>query len=163
MDKQEASMKRITREQAIEELRQKLLTLVDDEHSMCEVAACRGIFCKGSSDWTTRELRARYDWIVRNRPAIRRAELEDLANRWQLVRQRVLGVPLCCDIQADPGESHHTCSSWEGFADPQIAAFHRELFGEEVEIAPSSDPGSVTPPSTPRESRGSPSPQSSGS
>lgn len=131
-------MKTLSRERAIEDIRQKLLTLVDDEHSMCRVAAERGIFCHGFDQWSTGEMRARHDWIVRNRLAVRRAELEDLANRWQLARQRVLDVPLCCDIQADPRENHRTCASWEGFADPQLAAFHRELLGDEVEIAPSS-------------------------
>ena len=110
-------MRKITRERAIEDVRRKLLTLVDDEHSMCEVATRLGVFCQGFRQWKTGELRSRYGWIVRNRPAVRRAELEDLANRWQLARQRVLGLPLCCDIQADPCETHRTCSSWEGFAD----------------------------------------------
>lgn len=134
-------MKTMSRERAIEDLRTKLLTLVDDEHSMCLVAARLGIFCHGLEQWSTGELRGRHDWIVRNRPAVRRPELEDLANRWQLARQRVLGVPLCCDIQADACEKHRTCASWEGFADPQIAAFHRELFGEEVEVSPAAPTG----------------------
>jgi len=134
-------MKTITRERAIEDLREKLLTLVDDEHSMCLVAARLGIFCHGFKQWSTGELRAHHDWIVRNRLGVRREELEDLANRWQLARQRVLGVPLCCDIQADPCEPHRTCASWEGFSDPQIAAFHREILGEEVEIVPSAPAG----------------------
>jgi hypothetical protein len=134
-------MMKLTRNQAIEAIREKLLTLVDDEHSACAVAAQRGIFCKGTSLMSTGELRSRYSWIVRNRPGVRRAELEDLANRWQLARQRVLGVPLACDVQSNVCETHRTCSGWEGFSDPQIAAFHRELIGEEVEILPAAPTG----------------------
>jgi hypothetical protein len=129
-------MMKLTREKTIQAIREKLLTLVDDEHSACEIAAQRGIFCKGTSLMTTGELRTRYAWIVQNRPEIRRAELEDLANRWQLARQRVLGVPLACDVQSNVCETHRTCEGWEGFSDAQIAAFHRELLGEEVEIQP---------------------------
>ncbi|HEV8114355.1 MAG TPA: hypothetical protein VGR31_16405 [Planctomycetota bacterium] len=133
-------MMRLTRNEAVQAIREKLLTLVDDEHSACEVAARRGIFCKGTAQLSTGELRRRYDWIVRNRLGIRRAELEDIANRWQLARQRVLGVPLACDVQSDGCETHRTCSGWEGFSDPQIAAFYREMLGEEAEILPPTPP-----------------------
>jgi hypothetical protein len=129
-------MKKVTREQAVEALRQKLLTLVDDEHSMCEVATRLGIFCHGFAQDTAGGLRKRYGWIVRNRPGVKKAELEDLANRWQLARQRVLDTPLCCDIQASGREAHSTCLGWSGMSDEQLARFHRELLGEEIEILP---------------------------
>ena len=130
-------MRRMTRDEAIEDIRAKLLTLVDDEHSMCQVASRLGFYCGGFSQYSTGELRKRYDWVVGNRPWVKRAELEDLANRWQLARQFVLGTLVSCDTQASEHERHHTCEGWKGFTDERLAQFHRELLGEEIEIAPS--------------------------
>ena len=131
-------MKQLTRDQAIDALRAKLLTFVDDEHSICEVATRRGIFCGGFAQWSAGELRKRHDWIVAGRPAVRRHELEDLANRWQLARQSVLGTSLACDVQSDDHEKHHTCRGWRDFTDERLATFCRELLAEEVEIVPES-------------------------
>ena len=127
-------MKKLTRDQAIGAIRAKLLTLVDDEHSMCQVAARLGIYCGGFAQWKTGELRKRHGWIVRNRPAVKRPELEDLANRWQLARQYVLGTRIACDTQADEHERHHICRGWNEFSDAQLAGFHRDLLGEEIAI-----------------------------
>ena len=128
------TMKRLTREQATEELRTTLIDLAGEDTSMCLVATRLGMFCGGFRGWSTSELRRRYAWLVRRPPGADRATIEEMANQWQLRRQQELGVPLCCDIQADPCETHRTCSSWEGFTDAQIATFHRELLGEDVEI-----------------------------
>jgi hypothetical protein len=127
-------MKHLTRNEAIDALRTKLLTLVDDEHSICEVATRRGIFCGGFAQWSAGELRKRHDWIVAGRPAVKRPELEDLANRWQLARQYVLGTPIACDTQANECEHHRTCGGWTDFTDEQLGRFCRELLGEEVEL-----------------------------
>lgn len=133
-------MRTIPREQAIEALRTELLKLTDDEHSACDVATRRGILCRGFAQWSTGELRKRHGWIVAGRPAVRRAELEDLANRWQLARERTSGVALCCDLQARGGEAHPTCGGWNDFADADLARFHHELLGEEIRIAPATVP-----------------------
>jgi hypothetical protein len=133
-------MKKITRDQAINAIRAKLLTLVDDEHSMCEVASRLGIYCTGFSQFKTGPLRERYGWIVESRPGVKRPELEDLANRWQLARQYVLGTLISCDTQAGEHERHHTCLGWQTFADEQLAGFHSELLGEEIEIVPPAAP-----------------------
>ena len=37
----------MTRQEAIEAIRRKILEMVDDEHSMCRIAAEKGIFCRG--------------------------------------------------------------------------------------------------------------------
>ena len=87
-------MQRMNRRQVIDALRAKLLTLVDDQHSMCEVASRLHLFCGGFSQWKTHELKERHAWIAKNRPGITRKELEDLANRWQLARQFVTSMPL---------------------------------------------------------------------
>jgi hypothetical protein len=73
-------MKSLSRTQAIHDIRSSLMNLVDDEHSMCEVAARLHIFCGGFAQWTFRELKQRYPTIVRSRPRITRKQLEELAN-----------------------------------------------------------------------------------
>ena len=122
-------MKTLTRTQAIALLRTRCLELVDEEHSLCEVASRRHSLCGGFSQWKTGELRKRFDWIVRKRPGIRRRELEDVANRWQLARQFALDEPLACDAQAR--ENHHPiCGGWDGFSDEDLARFCAESTGE---------------------------------
>jgi hypothetical protein len=126
-------MKHLSRAQLVEALRAKLLERTDEDTCLCLAAARLGIYCRGFSQWTFGELKHRYGWIARNRPGVTRAELEDLANRWQLARQRVLGTEVACDTQA---MEHQTCEGWDGFDDEQLAGFYRELCGEEVEVVP---------------------------
>ena len=52
-------MRTISRSQAISDLRCELLKLVDREHSLCQVAARRGLFCNGFGRWSTEELERR--------------------------------------------------------------------------------------------------------
>ena len=128
-------MRHIARKQAIDDLRERFLALTDDEHSICQVAAKNGFFCRGFAQWSFQELKQRYDWIVKRRPRITRKELERLANRWQVARQFVHDCDLACDNQAS--ESHHqTCRGWNEFDDEQLAEYYREIFGEAVAIEP---------------------------
>jgi hypothetical protein len=125
-------MRQRTRIQAIDDLREKLLTLVDDEHSICEVAARLGIFCKGFAQWNFQDLKKHYDWIAHKRPAnISRKEMEDLANRWQLARKTVLNTLIACDTET---AECHTCKGWNEFSDDQLAQFYDELLGEKITI-----------------------------
>jgi hypothetical protein len=126
-------MKTMTRDETIQALRRALLDLTDDEHSICEVAGKMNVFCGGFAQWKSHELRARYDWIVRHNPRLTRAELEELANRWQLARQFVRETPLACDTQAI---EHHTCRGWDEFSDAELAQHLQQLTGEEVQVAP---------------------------
>ena len=127
----------MTRNEAISRLRRRCVELCDDEHSLCLVAARLDILCGGFSQWKLHELRERYDWIVKNRPGIGRPALEDLANRWQLARQFVLGTELSCDTQLE--ETHHrTCDGWAMHSDEDLARFWHELFGGEPKVAPDS-------------------------
>jgi hypothetical protein len=113
-----------------------MLGLVDAEHSFCEVATRKGIFCKGYSQWSFDELKQRYSWITKTRPNITREELEKLADQWQLARQEVFGTSLPCDTQAI---EHDTCCGWDAFSDADLARMHGEICGEPVEI------GATTP------------------
>ena len=127
-------MKQCTRQEAIDGLRQALESLCDDEHSVCQVAAAKGLFCHGFAQWKFGELKERYPQITRSRPALTRAELEELANRWQLARQFVdEGHHMACDLQ--PKETRfQQCRGWDEFDDRQLERFHAEVCGEEVEI-----------------------------
>jgi hypothetical protein len=126
----------MNRQQAIQALREKLVTLVDDRHSLCEAASRLHLFCGGFSQWKTHELKERFAWIAKNRPGITRKEMEDLANRWQLARQFVTDTPIACDVQSSGCEQHPTCRGWEAFDDQALAKFYRDLCGEAIEIEP---------------------------
>ena len=126
-------MRILTRKQAIEDLRAALLTLVDDDHSLCEVAAREGIACRGFRQFTDEELRARYDWIVRKHPGASRAELEALANQWQLARQFVQNEAFACDVQA---RDHDTCGGWDDITNEMLVEALRKLRDQEVQISP---------------------------
>jgi hypothetical protein len=124
-------MRVLTRPQLIDRLRNYLLGLVDDEHSMCSVAASRDIFCRGFRRLTDEELRQRYDWIVKTRPKISREKLEDLANRFQIGRTEALGAELTCDAQFRAGD---TCMGWAEFPNEELVRYHKEWLGEEVVV-----------------------------
>ena len=124
-------MRTLTRDQAIDDIRKEVLKLVDDEHSMCEVASRLGIFCKGFRQWDDEELKRRYDWIVKKKNVTRRDELVRFANRWQLARQYVQNKELSCDVQA---LEEDTCRGWKEFDDATLEHHHAELCGEPVKI-----------------------------
>ena len=133
-------MRRLTRTQAIDALRQALLALSDDEHSVCELAGRLGIFCDGFAQWTFGELKRRHPQIVRSRRRVTPAELRELADRWQLARQTALGTTIACDTQMLEDPSKRTCQGWNEFDERDLARFHAELCGEEVEVVPDPAP-----------------------
>ncbi|MHC5211098.1 MAG: hypothetical protein ACYTG2_10305 [Planctomycetota bacterium] len=126
-------MKTITKQQAVETLKTRMLELVDEDHSMCEVASRYGIFCHGFGQWTFDELKQRYWWLADRRPGITRAELERLANIWQVARQQVMGTDLSCDTQT---AEHDTCHGWDQWEEPTLARYVFELCGEQVKVVP---------------------------
>jgi hypothetical protein len=101
---------------------------------MCQVAGERGIYCQGFHKLTDEQLHQRHAWLQRRDPSMGRQELEDLANRWQIARQIVRKAPIACDVQTLEKD---TCEGWDGFDDPTIARFYKELIGEEIEVASS--------------------------
>lgn len=130
------SMRSCTREEAIGDLRKAIESLQDDQHSICQIAAQKDLFCRGFAQWSTRELRERYPQIVRSRPRLTRERLEELANRWQLARQWVTGEPTACDLQAHE-RCFQQCRGWDEWSDQDLEAFHLELCAEPIAIAPS--------------------------
>lgn len=126
-----SASRRISRESAISRLRAALIRLVDDEHSICLVAAQKGIFCQGFRRYSDAQLEEKYRSILRATPGASRAAIEDLANRWQLSRQLFDEVPLACDAQQ---REHDTCHGWDEFTNEDLARFCLELLGQDVSV-----------------------------
>lgn len=124
-------MPEISRDEAIAELRRQFLMMTDDEHSMCSVAAERGIFCNGFARFSESDLRERYWWIVRKHPAMSRADLENLANLWQLAQQEVQEMPCACDVQT---RLHDTCRGWHDFTNDELAMYYEQILGRPVRV-----------------------------
>jgi len=130
-------MRTMGRKEAIEAVRREVLKLVDDDHSVCEVAGRLGIFCRGFRQFSDEELARRFDWIVKRRSPKTREELEAHANRWQLARQLVQNKALACDVQLADRDA---CDGWDTFSNTELARFHEQLCGEKVEVV---DDGSL--------------------
>jgi len=129
-------MKR-TREEVIDRLRRAMEAWENDEHSLCQVAAEKGLFCHGFAQWKFAELKERYPQVTRSRPALTREELEELANRWQLARKQVTHERTACDVQRHE-KLFPQCRGWDQFDDRQLERFHLEICEEPVEIVPGS-------------------------
>lgn len=124
-------MAMISRDKAIAELRQQFIAMTDDDHSMCRVAAERGIFCNGFARYSDAELREHYWWIVRKKPDISRDDLESVANLWQLAQQEVQKMPCACDVQT---KLHDTCRGWHDFTNEQLATYYEQIVGTPVRV-----------------------------
>jgi hypothetical protein len=121
----------MSRSEIINALRKELVTLAKGEMSVCRVAQEQGLLCRGFARYTDAELKRRYDWIVRRRPKMSRAELEEIADRWQLARQDVEGFPSSCDVQQ---KVHDTCGGWDDFTNDDLARYYFEITGKEVRV-----------------------------
>ena len=122
----------ITRSEAISLLRSELMKLTDEETSICKAAADKGIFCNGFNRFGDGELRRRFSWLGDRARTLPREDLEEIANRWQLARQEVGGLPIACDVQQ---REHDSCNGWSDFANEDLSKFYAEVFKLEVNIA----------------------------
>lgn len=124
-------MESMTRSEAINRLRTELVKRSDGDVSACKLAADNGIFCRGFARFSDVELKRQYSWIVRRRPGMSRAELEMIADRWQMARQEVDELPVACDVQQ---RVHDTCGGWDDFSNEDLSRFYLELFGNEIAV-----------------------------
>lgn len=128
-----APPRRVSRRQAIADLHAELVRCVDDQSSLCRVAGRQGFFCGGFAGMSRSEKARRFPWIppeVLDDPEAfeRRAE-SDLLPLQDVSRGR-----LPCDVD---GELRvQPCAGWEEFYECELARFHRELCGENVEVVP---------------------------
>ena len=121
----------VTRPEIINLLRSELQRRSGGEVSACKVAERDGVFCRGFARYSDAELWRRYDWIARSRPRINRAELEEIADRWQMARQEVEEIPLACDVQQ---KVHDTCRGWDDFSNEDLARYYFEMTGKELRV-----------------------------
>ena len=121
-----------TREQAVAALRRCLDRLSDSEHSTCQIAAERGIFCRGFRQWDDHEFHRRWKAILGESTHLSRPQMERLADLWELSEQLAQRVRLTCDARAAmPGP----CRGWHEFSNETLARFCAELLGREVVVA----------------------------
>ncbi len=125
------SPERWTRDEAIRRLRDYLLKLTDAEHSMCQVAAELKIFCRGFCRWDEAEFRRRWQRVLGNNSGLTRAQLEELANLWELAEQIAQRVALACDAQT---KANGVCRGWDDFPNDTIARHCSDLLGRNVVI-----------------------------
>jgi hypothetical protein len=121
----------MSRADAISRLREALVAMTDDEHSMCQVATEKDILCKGFRRFSDKDFRERYDWLVSRNPKASRKEIEEVANKWQLARQIVDRVALSCDAQL---REHDTCNGWNEFTNQDLEGFCREILQKNAKI-----------------------------
>ena len=126
-------MKRITRSQAIEDLRDVLLRMADEQNSLCRVVTWRKLFCRGFSQWNQAELERRFPGMPQRACELQRGHQELMANDKQLARQDIHARTLPCDVTPDSGAP---CAGWDEFDDRELARFHREICGQAVQIVP---------------------------
>jgi hypothetical protein len=131
---------RLTRREAIEALRRHLMSLTDDQHSICQVASDHGIFCGGFRRFSDVEFRERFNALVARRDGLTRAQKEYLANTWQLARQILTNVSLACDAQT---ASHDSCGGWDDFSNEDLSRYLRELLAADVTVVPDLAPAPV--------------------
>jgi hypothetical protein len=120
-----------TREEAIGRLRAGLLKLSDGEHSMCQVAADLGVFCRGFRRWNDHEFHQRWKKVIGQSTHLTRPQMEEFADLWQLTEQLRLRVPLACDAQTlCPG----ACRGWNEFSNEYLERCCDEILGWNVVI-----------------------------
>jgi hypothetical protein len=125
------------RGEAIARLRQALLALSDGEHSICQVAAERGIFCHGFRRWNASDFDRRWRFAIGRSTHLSRAQMEEFANVWQLSEQLRQHVALACDAGANgPGG----CRGWKEFSNADLSRFCADVLGLNVQVVEAQEP-----------------------
>ena len=120
-----------SRSETIDGLRRALESLVDGEHSLCQVAAERGIFCRGFRRWPDSEFDRRFRRALGRSTHLTRIQMEALADVWQLAEQIRCRVNLACDAQ---GSSGGACRGWDEFSNADLERHCSDLLGRNVVV-----------------------------
>jgi hypothetical protein len=120
--------------ETIGRLRDALLRLADDEHSMCQIAAQRGVFCYGFRRWNASEFDRRWRGAIGRSTHLTRAQMEEFANLWQLAEQLRGGVALACDVRT---AAHSPCRGWDEFSNADLSRFCADILGQNIEVVES--------------------------
>ena len=120
-----------SRDEAIGRLRDALLQLADDEHSMCQIAAERNIFCRGFGRWNAGEFDRRWRNAIGRSTHLSRAQMEEFANLWQLSEQLRQRVSLACDANSG---GLGGCRGWDEFSNGDISRFCADVLVRSVDV-----------------------------
>jgi len=131
-----------TRPEAIDRLRAALIPMCEPDRSMCEVAAQKGIFCRGFRRWHDAEFHRRWKPALGTSTHLDRAQMEQLADLWQLSEQVRCSVAFACDASVlHPG----ACRGWNEFSNESLARFCADLLGFSVVVIDGDDAHSPDP------------------
>ena len=119
------------RDEAISHLRSSLVRMTDQEHSLCQVAADLGIFCRGFRRWNEAEFDRHWRKSIGRSTHLSRRQMEEYANLWQLAEQVRRRVSLACDAQTISGGP---CRGWSEFSNAELARFCNDVLGENVDV-----------------------------
>lgn len=119
------------RNDAISRLRAALLAMTDADHSLCQIAAERRIFCRGFRRWDEAEFDRRWRKFIGRSPHLSRTQMEEYANLWELAEQVRKRVALACDAQTT---QRGPCRGWNEFSNAELARFCSDVLGANVEV-----------------------------
>jgi hypothetical protein len=123
-----------SRDDAIGRLRFTLEKLTDGEHSMCQIAADQGVFCRGFRRWNDAEFHRKWSPAIGSSTFLTRVQMERFANLWQLMEQARLRVVFACDAEAlCPG----ACRGWDEFGNEQLARYCAKVLNTNVQVVDS--------------------------
>jgi hypothetical protein len=120
-----------SRSEAVVRLREALLALTDEEHSMCQVAGERGIFCHGFRRWNAAEFDRRWRSAIGRSTHLSRAQMEEFANLWQLCEQLRQRISLACDAKSN---GLGGCRGWDEFSNADLSRFCADVLGSSVQV-----------------------------
>jgi len=96
---------------------------------MCAITADLGIFCRGFRGWHDREFHLAWRPAIGVSTHLTRAQMERLADLWQLSEQIRLRVPIACDAQAICAGA---CRGWNEFANEKLEQYCSNILGKKV-------------------------------
>ena len=97
---------------------------------MCETTARLGIFCRGFRRWPDTQFLRLWTRAMGPSTHLNRAQMERLADIWQLTEQLRLRIPIACDACSAFGP----CRGWNEFSNAQLERFCADVLGQNVAI-----------------------------
>jgi hypothetical protein len=122
---------RLSRPQAIDEIRKILAALQTEDRCACAIASRYGIFCRGFEELSDLDFRRRVSWIAAKRPGATREELEELVSQYHLGKEQATGAAICCDVET---REHCACDGWNSFDNKTLEDQCLKLTGRPVRI-----------------------------
>lgn len=121
-----------SRDEALNKIRQYLVTNTREDETTCQTAARMGVFCHGYDKWTTEQLRQLYPWLAKKMPPeTPREEFLKLIVAWDSARQLVNKTPTTCDTKA---LDHEGCLGFDRFSNQQLKRMFPQVFQPDDEI-----------------------------